>query len=105
MGLLNTLDHNKPQPESPLIDGSRSAANTSSIVPHHPLHVKPSGNLYTACFNIKDQAGRLSLLPDELLVQILEALDSLSLRNVGQTCKALYAFARLDDIWKNLFIL
>ena len=105
MESLDISTHNGRQSKTPLTESSRPAAESSSIIPNHPLHVKPSGNLYTASFNIKDQAGRLLLLPDELLVQILEALNSRSLRNVGQTCKALYAFSRLEDLWKTLFIL
>ena len=81
------------------------AADSPSVVPHHPLHVKPSGNLYTTPINIKDKTGNLSLLPDEVLIQVLEILGSRSLCNVGQTCKALYAFSRLEDMWKTLFIL
>ena len=87
------------------MEGCAAAADSSNVVPHHPLHIKPSGNLYAASVNIKDKAGDLSFLPDEVLIQILEVLDSHSLCNIGQTCKALYAFSRLEDIWKTLFIL
>ena len=70
----------------------------------HPLQVKPGGNAYTASGNIRSAAGRFSRLSDELIVCILEHLDGPALQQIGSSCKALYAFARLDDLWKALFI-
>ena len=74
-------------------------------VPQHPLGIRPSGNAYTAAENIKSAAGTFSRLPDELLVQVLEYLDGPCLRGLGASCKALFAFTRLEDLWKNLFLL
>ena len=74
-------------------------------VPHHPLDIRPSGNAYTADENIKANAGLFSCMPDELIVQVLEYLDGTSLVELGRTCKAIYAFSRLEDLWKALFIL
>ena len=105
MGSLQALGRESVQHEASSADRRRAIADPPSVVPHHPFHVKPSGNLYTASANLKDKAGSFSLLPDELLVQVLEALDTGSLCNIGQTCKVLYAFSRLDDIWKILFVL
>ena len=73
-------------------------------VPIHPLGIKPSGNAYTAERNLKSAAGFLGTLPDDVLVQVLEQLDVTALRQVGNLCKALYAFSRLDDLWKALCI-
>lgn len=73
---------------------------TVTTVPLHPLRIKPAGNAYTATENIKHALGNLFALPDELLVQILEFLDAASLNQLGCTCKALYAFSRLEDLWK-----
>ena len=78
---------------------------SSVAVPHHPLNIRPSGNVYTTAENIKSAAGTFSHLPDELLVHILEYLDGRSLRDLGGSCKALFAFTRLEELWKNLFIL
>lgn len=78
--------------------------NDSVTVPSHPLKIKPAGNAYAATKNVKSAAGSFAVLPDELLVQILESLDAGSLRQVGCSCKALYAFARLEDLWKTLCI-
>lgn len=69
-------------------------------VPTHPLHIKPLGNAFTAKENIKGRAGSFALLPDEMLVQVIESLDSVSLMRFGSTCRALYAFSRQDDLWK-----
>lgn len=73
-------------------------------VPHHPLDIRPSGNAYTADTNIKANAGSFSCMPDELIVRILEHLNRTSLMELGRTCKALYAFSRLEDLWKVLFL-
>lgn len=73
-------------------------------VPHHPLDIRPSGNAYTADKNIKADAGSFSCIPDELIVQLLEHLNGTSLMELGRTCKALYAFSRLEDLWKGLFL-
>ena len=89
----------------PTAVATQSISNHDSVaVPSHPLGIKPSGNAYTANENLKSAAGRFSLLPDEVLVQILECLDAVSLQKIECTCKALYAFSRLEDIWKTLCI-
>ena len=73
-------------------------------VPSHPLGIKPTGNAYSATQDLKSAAGYLRVLPDELWIQILEDLDASALQKVGCTCKALYAFSRLEDLWKILCI-
>ena len=81
-----------------------SAELDSLAVPPHPLRVKPAGNAYTATNNIKLAAGSFKRMPDELILQVLESLDATSLKWLGSTCKALYAFSRLEDLWKTLCI-
>lgn len=78
------------------------AGDDSVTVPSHPAGVKPAGNAYNATRNLKSATGILVGLPDELLVQVFEYLDARSLQNIGCTCKAMYAFSRLEDIWKTL---
>ncbi len=73
-------------------------------VPSHPLKVKPAGNAYVGVRNIKSAAGLFSVLPDEIIVNILEYLGPTSLLQLGSTCKALYAFSRLEELWKTLFV-
>ena len=73
-------------------------------VPSHPLGIKPAGNAYAATDNLKSAAGYFAALPDEILVHILEALDAHSLCELQCTCKALYPFTRLDELWKTLCI-
>lgn len=75
-----------------------------TIVPSHPLRIKPAGNAYTATENIKLAAGSFTALPDELLIQVLESLDADSLNRLGCACKSLYAFSRLEDLWKKFCI-
>ena len=81
-----------------------SRENDSKTLPSHPLRIKPAGNAYTSTENIKLAAGLFMGLPDELIIQVLESLDAASLKRLGCTCKALYAFSRLEDLWKTLCI-
>ncbi|OAX77547.1 hypothetical protein ACJ72_08154 [Emergomyces africanus] len=74
------------------------------VIPPHPLGVKPSGNALTATHNIRHAIGSLDVLSDELIILLLECLDSTSLLRLGATCKALYAFTRAEELWKALFI-
>ena len=76
----------------------------SVSVPSHPIGVKPTGNAYNATKNLKLATGIFVALPDELIVQVLEYLDGSSLQKLGCTCKAMYAFSRLEDLWKTLCI-
>ena len=81
-----------------------TSGDNSVTVPSHPVGVKPTGNAYNATKNLKSATGFFIALPDELLVKVLEYLDASSLREIGCTCKAMYAFARLEDLWKTLCI-
>ena len=83
---------------------SQDGEDSRVIIPLHPLGIKPKGNEYTATRNLKTAMGKFNLFPDELIVLVLESLDSRSLINVGSTCKALYAFTNFEDLWKMLFI-
>ncbi|ORY09438.1 F-box domain-containing protein [Clohesyomyces aquaticus] len=80
------------------------AEDVAIAVPSHPLGIKPAGNAYTASENIKSRCGVFAGLPDELLNHMLESFDADSLIRLGGTCRALYAFTRLDELWRALFI-
>jgi hypothetical protein len=73
-------------------------------VPSHPLGVKPAGNAYTASENIKSRCGLFARLPDEVLSHILESFEADVLVRLGSVCRALYAFTRLDELWRALFV-
>ena len=82
-----------------------SAGDFLSVVPPHPQGIKPSGQVYLAKKIIMTAAGFFSVLPDELIAQILDSLDIPLLLQVGLTCKALWAFSRLDEsLWRTRFI-
>jgi hypothetical protein len=83
-------------------DDDVAAAITA--VPSHPLGIKPAGNAYTASENIKARCGLFASLPDELLSHILESFEADVLVRLGSTCRALYAFTRLDELWRALFV-
>lgn len=76
----------------------------ATALPSHPLGVKPAGNAYTASEDIKSRCGSFAMLPDELLSHILESFDADTLIPLGSTCRALYAFTRLDELWRTLFV-
>jgi hypothetical protein len=76
----------------------------AAAVPPHPLDIKPAGNAYTASENIKTHCGSFARLPDELLNHVLESFDADALVRLGSTCRALYAFTRLDELWRALFV-
>ncbi|OAL55895.1 Clavaminate synthase-like protein [Pyrenochaeta sp. DS3sAY3a] len=78
--------------------------DVAAALPSHPLRIKPAGNAYTASENIKSRAGLFARLPDELLSLILESFDAEVLIRLGSTCRALYAFTRLDELWRALFV-
>lgn len=80
------------------------AVCSESVMPQHPMGIKPTGNQFVAGNNIKAAAGMFSYLPDELLIQLLESLEPLPLLQLGATCKALYAFTRFDDLWRTQFL-
>lgn len=76
-----------------------------SVLPPHWNRIKPSGQAYLATENIKEAAGPFSTLPDELIIRIIEYLDILSILRIGSTCKALWAFSRLDEpLWRSIFM-
>ncbi len=91
-------------PESPRKTLSKSVEYDSTAVRQHPLGIKPSGNAYTAKENIKVAAGLFATLPDELVVQVLEWFDAVALQQIECTCKVLYAFSRLEDLWRTLLV-
>lgn len=85
-------------------DHALDAETTAAAVPPHPLGIRPAGNAYTATENIKANCGSFARLPDELLNHIFESFDAQTLRRLGSTCRALYAFTRLDELWRALFV-
>ncbi|KAF1995884.1 Clavaminate synthase-like protein [Amniculicola lignicola CBS 123094] len=108
------LDHDTPTAEPQPSKKVKLSAVTSILtedseevaaaVPRHPLDIKPAGNAYTASEDIKSRCGAFARLPDELLNHLLESFDGDCLIRLGSTCRALYAFTRLDELWRALFI-
>ncbi|KAI1501786.1 F-box domain-containing protein [Biscogniauxia marginata] len=80
-------------------------ATTVDSIPIHPNGVKPLGNQYFSSGSTARQfLGPMGRLPDEMILHMLEYLDTDSLRHIGFTCRFLYAFSQLDDLWKTLFL-
>jgi hypothetical protein len=84
----------------------QDSMSTRPSIPTHPLGLKPLGNKY---FFSGDDArdslkGALKILPDQVLMQLLEFLDHRTLRLLGYTCRFLFASCISDDLWKAIFL-
>lgn len=79
--------------------------DATSAIPSHPFGIKPLGNKY---FSGGDDArkylGTFQVLPDEMLMQLIEYLDARTLRLLGYTCRFLFACSMSDDVWKTIFL-
>lgn len=83
----------------------RAQNGQEESIPTHPLGLKPLGNRFLADGpDAKASTGTWALLPDEVLMVVLEQLDETTLVTLGACCKFLYAFTRADELWKALFI-
>jgi hypothetical protein len=81
------------------------ALSVMDSIPTHPVGIKPLGNQYFAQGpNARHSTGFVGQLPDEMVLHLLEYLDAMSLRELASTCRFLYAFGQLDDLWKALFL-
>ena len=85
--------------------GSVASELVLLTVPPHPLGIRPAGNAYVADETIWSAMGSFARLPEDVLVQILEHFSAEMLKHMGFTCKALYAFTRIEELWKTLLIL
>lgn len=102
--LSRPLKRVKLSPDAAHFASDDSEVEVAAAVPTHPLHIKPAGNAYTATDNLKSRCGGFARLPDEILSHMFDAFDADTLVRIGSTCKALYAFSRLDELWRALFI-
>lgn len=75
-----------------------------TLVRRHPLGVRPSGNALTSTVNLKQACGLFRVLPEEILMDLLERLDAQDLLRLGGTCRALHAFTRSEELWRSLFV-
>ncbi|KAI0395821.1 Clavaminate synthase-like protein [Xylariaceae sp. FL0594] len=74
-------------------------------IPIHPMGIKPLGNQFFANGpNARQSAGIVGHLPDEMILHLFEHLDARSIQMLSSSCRFLYAFGQLDDLWKSLFI-
>lgn len=105
---INTLlDHGSAasvEAGSALTHSESFVTVSEDAVPCHPLGVKPSGNGLLAKRDLRAAIGIFQVLPDELILMLLEYLDGVSLLSIGRSCKAFYAFTRAEELWKALFI-
>ena len=85
-------------------DESTATPADQTVVRRHPLGIRPSGNALTSSTNSKRSCGHFARLSDELLLQLLEALQPAQLLRLGATCRALHAFTRSEELWRALFV-
>ncbi|KIX93563.1 uncharacterized protein Z520_10741 [Fonsecaea multimorphosa CBS 102226] len=81
-----------------------SEASSEMEADQHPLRVKPSGNALTSPHNAQASMGCFGLLPDTLLLILLECLNRHSLANLGATCRGLYAYCTYDQLWRDIAV-
>ncbi|GAB0131626.1 hypothetical protein EsDP_00000088 [Epichloe bromicola] len=99
-GTANELHH---VAESTSLDGIVTQGDS---IPTHALGLKPLGNRYLSKGpNAKASSGNWGILPDEMVMLVLEQMDARSLLSLGSTCKFLFAFCHSDELWKALFLL
>jgi hypothetical protein len=80
--------------------------DAAEYIPSHPLQVHPTGNAFivdSSATNLRLNLGLFSRLPDEIVAYTLEFLDVRETLSLGGSCKALYAFTTVDDIWRKFF--
>ncbi|KXJ95583.1 hypothetical protein Micbo1qcDRAFT_27425 [Microdochium bolleyi] len=77
----------------------------ADAIPTHPLGIKPLGNQYLATGpSARQSLGAFGILPDELILHLVDYFDADSLRSVASTCRFLFGFGQLDDLWKTLYL-
>lgn len=78
----------------------------SSRAPPHPVGVRPAGNMYiegaTPCIRRSSLGPFLSALPDSVLCRTLSHCPADSLLSLALASRALYAYARDEDLWRAL---
>ena len=88
--------------ESNTVNGS---VTHGPSIPVHPLGIKPLGNQYfSANSNARESLGAFGVLPDEVLMTVLEYVDQAELRTLGASCKFLLAFCSSEELWKTIFL-
>jgi len=103
-GLEHPRSAERPAKRLKVQSDSHDESQDTSLVKRHPLGVRPSGNALTSTINLKTSCGLFTLLPDELLMQLLESLGARDLLQLGSTSKALHAFTRSEELWRALFV-
>ena len=70
----------------------------------HRLGIRPSGNVLTEPAHARNNIGTFGILPDEVILTVLEWIDDVQLIALGTTCRAFFAFTSNDDLWKTLLL-
>lgn len=87
---------------------STTTAFISSLTKPHPLGVRPSGNTLlcsdpSKCNPLNTLGPLFGKLPEPLLMTILQEIEEpMDLLHLGHTCKAMFAYAWNDELWKHM---
>ena len=93
-----TIEPHKAQDQRLMSENS----NGFNELLRHPLGVRPSGNALTCDQNLQDAMGSWNRLPDATILLLLEWLDAKSLADLGNTCRAFFAYSTYDQLWRDL---
>jgi hypothetical protein len=108
MLLAADLSHGGGKVSTMVDDDGLSVIDSGTVIdsiPIHPMGIKPLGNQYFEHGpNARQSTGIVGQLPDEMILHLFEYLDATSLMKLSSTCRFLYAFGQLDDLWKALFL-
>jgi len=90
--VLDEPPHKRPRVE----DGEGSERRESA---------SPSKKSIAAALGVRANGlGPFRVLADELLLELLARMDARTLAILGQTSKAMYAFTRHEDLWRQLVL-
>lgn len=70
----------------------------------HRLGIRPSGNGLTESAHARHNIGTFGVLPDEVILTVLEWIEDAQLIVLGKTCRAFFAFTSNDDLWRTLLL-
>jgi Cupin-like domain len=104
VAMTQKVSSNFDEPDQSLASSHGDLTRHQPQFQAHPLGVRPSGNALIGSLRARDNLGTFGILPDELILGLLEWLEHVELLELGRTCRAFFAFTSNDDAWKVLLL-